>query len=485
MCWNIVENAKQLCDSFVSLFTLTFARKYDILFSANKFGGIDLYFFSREVNFDDSYDVIVAGGGPAGVAAACSAAREGAKTLLIEATGALGGMSTMGLVPAWCPFSDGERVVYRGFAERILNAGKAKTKFVKIETLNWVPINPEAMKVIYDDLTAEFGVDVLFGTTVSAVDSADRRVSTVVVSNKAGLTAYSAKFFVDCTGDGDLSAFAGAEFEQGSVGDRAAVQLATHCFELGGVDDHAYTSGIRLHNANPASPIHKIAADDNYPFITDAHFCNNKIGEDAVGFNAGHLPAFDATDPWALSKAYPLGRKKAQDVARALADYYPEAFGNCFVLQTAPLLGIRESRRIVCDYTLTAEDYLSRATFPDEISRNCYYLDVHRTPAEIERDRAAGIPDSKFCARFGKGESHGIPYRSLAVKSFDNLLVAGRAISCDRRILGSVRVMPNCFTTGEAAGLAAALCLQSGATTHTLDTCNLREKLRGYGAYIN
>ena len=93
ICWNIVENAKQLCDSFVSLFTLTFAGKYDILFSANKFGGIDLYFFSREVNFDDSYDVIVAGGGPAGVAAACSAAREGAKTLLIEATGALGATS--------------------------------------------------------------------------------------------------------------------------------------------------------------------------------------------------------------------------------------------------------------------------------------------------------------------------------------------------------------------------------------------------------
>lgn len=444
-----------------------------------------MYTFSRELSFVDSYDVIVAGGGPAGVAATYSAAREGAKTLLIEATGALGGMSTMGLVPAWCPFSDGEKVVYRGLAERILTAGKACTPFVNPDSLNWVPINPESMKLIYDRLMDEVGVDVLFASAVCSVDSGNMRVSTVIVSNKAGLTAYSAKVFVDCTGDGDLSAFAGAEFEQGNDGDPAAVQLATHCFELGGVDDQAYLHGVRLHGDNRESPIHKIAADNNYPFVTDSHFCNNKIGDGAVGFNAGHLPPFDATDPIALSHAYMLGRRKAHEVARALKDYYPEAFGHCFVLETAPLLGIRESRRIVCDYTLTADDYLSRATFPDEISRNCYYLDVHRTPAERERDRAAGIPDSKFCARFGKGESHGIPYRALVPKSFDNLLVAGRAISCDRRILGSVRVMPNCFTTGEAAGTAAALCAASGVSTHLLDTQLLREKLRGYGAYFN
>lgn len=439
----------------------------------------------RELEYFDGYDVIVVGGGPAGVAAACAAGREGAKTLLIEATGALGGMSTMGMVPAWCPYSDGEKIVYRGLAERILRAGKAETPFVDEEQVNWVPINPEAMKLIYDDLTREFGVKVMFATTLSAVEAADGRINTLIVTNKSGLTAYSAKVYVDCTGDGDLSAFAGAEFEQGSGGDKTAVQLSTHCFELGGVDDSAYTHGIRLHNANPASPIFKIAEDPSYPDITDAHFCNNKIGNGAVGFNAGHLPPFDTTDPESLSNAYVTGRKKAHAVAKALAEYYPEAFRDCFVLATAPLMGIRESRRIVCDYTLTADDYLSRATFPDEISRNCYYLDVHRTPQEIARDRAAGIPDSKFCARFGKGESHGIPYRCLVPKGLDNLLVAGRAISCDRRILGSVRVMPNCFTTGEAAGIAAALCAGSGVGAHSLDVGILREKLRGYGAYFN
>ena len=106
----------------------------------------------REIPMHDGYDVIVVGGGPAGVAAAYSAAREGANTLLIEATGALGGMSTMGMVPAWCPFSDKEKIIYRGLAERIFNAGKAETPFVDPKRLDWVPINPEVMKVIYDDL---------------------------------------------------------------------------------------------------------------------------------------------------------------------------------------------------------------------------------------------------------------------------------------------------------------------------------------------
>ncbi|MCI8388817.1 MAG: FAD-dependent oxidoreductase [Clostridiales bacterium] len=439
----------------------------------------------REITLHDGYDVIVVGGGPAGVTAAYSAAREGAKTLLIEATGALGGMSTMGMVPAWCPFSDKEKIIYCGLAERILNLSKTATPFVDPKRLDWVPINPESMKVIYDDLMAEVGVEVLFGTVLSDVDSSSGKINAIIVTNKAGMSAYSAKVYVDCTGDGDLSAFAGAEFEMGMNGDPTAVQMSTHCFSLGGVDDDAYSHGINIHSNNPDSPIHKIKADDRYPYVTDSHLCNNKIGKGAVGFNAGHLPEFDGTSPEGLSKAYALGRKKAHEVAKALADYYPEAFADAFVIETAPLMGIRETRRIVCDYTLTANDYLTRATFPDEIARNSYYLDVHRTKKEVEESEKNGVSDANFCARFGKGESHGIPYRCLTPKGFENLLVAGRMISCDRRILGSVRVMPNCLTTGEAAGLAAAMSAAGNISVHSVDTDALREKLRSYGAYFN
>lgn len=437
---------------------------------------------AREIPLYDGYDVIVAGGGPAGIAAAVSAAREGAKTLLIEATGALGGMSTNGLVPAWCPYSDKEKIIYRGLAERIFNASKAQTPFVDPGKLDWVPINPEAMKVIYDDLCEEFGVEVLFGTVLCDAEAENGKVRSLVVVNKEGLSAYKAKVYVDCTGDADLSAFAGAEVLKGIEGDESILQPATYCFSLGGVNDDAYVHGVRLHASNPASPIHALKDSPEYPRITDTHFCNNKIATGAVGFNSGHLNEVDGTDPRSLSRAYAEGRKKAHEVLRALKDVYPEAFANAFVQQTAPLMGVRETRRVVCDYTLTREDYVTRATFPDEISRNSYYIDIHMTPKELKM--VAGFHGEERAARYGKGESHGIPYRCLTPVGMSNLLVAGRIISSDRDLLGSVRVMPNCFTTGEAAGLAAAICAKAGISVHDVDTDDLRARLREYGAYF-
>ncbi|MGM9653568.1 MAG: FAD-dependent oxidoreductase [Eubacteriales bacterium] len=437
---------------------------------------------ARTLTLHDGYDVIVVGGGPSGVAAAVSAAREGAKTLLIEATGALGGMSTMGLVPAWCPFSDKEKIIYRGLAERILNAGKAQMKFVDPASLNWVPINPEVMKRVYDDLCTEFGVEVLFGTMLSDADAENGHINAIIVTNKAGLSAYQAKIYIDCTGDADLSARAGAEVLKGDGGDACSLQPSTYCFSLGGVNDEAYLHGVRLHSSNPNSPIHALAKSEEYPYITDSHFCNNKIADGAVGFNAGHINDLDGTDPEALSAAYMLGRRKAHEVLRGLSDVYPEAFGHAYMLETAPLMGIRETRRVVCDYTLTREDYMERRTFPDEISRNSYYIDMHMSPKA--RESANGFTGEKRAARYGKGESHGIPYRCLTPRGFSNLLVAGRAISCDRDLLASVRVMPNCFTTGEAAGLAAAMSATDSISVHDVNTDELRRRLRAYGAYF-
>lgn len=436
----------------------------------------------RELPLNADYDVIVVGGGPAGVCAAYAAAREGAKTLVIEQTGALGGMSTMGMVPAWCPFSDKEKIIYRGLAQRIFELGKKETPFVDPDMLDWVPIEPESMKRIYDELLAEVGADVLYGTVLSDADVSEGKIRALIVSNKAGLSAYAAKTYVDCTGDGDLAAFAGAEFHMGRDDDPTDTQEATHCFALGGVNMEAYAK-LKLNASNKASPIFAIRDDPKYPRL-DTHCCDSVNGEGIVGFNAGHLTEVNGTDPLSLSRAYPRGRRLAHEMSRALAEYCPEAFGKCFVAQTAPLMGIRETRRIVGDYTLTVEDYMSRASFPDEIARNSYFLDIHRTKKELEELKKKPRETADTDAEYGKGESHGIPYRCLTPKGLENLLVAGRIISCDRRILGSVRVMPNCLTTGEAAGLAAATSAREGVSVHGVDTEELRAKLRSYGAYF-
>ena len=437
----------------------------------------------RELVLHDGYDVIVAGGGPAGIAAAVSSAREGAETLLIEATGALGGMSTMGLVPAWCPFSDREKIIYRGLAQRIFEEGRRQMPHLNPNSLDWVPIDPEIMKVVYDDLCAEFGVHVLFGTVLSDAEAEDGEVKALLVTNKAGLSVYRAKVYVDCTGDADLAAMAGAPFHLGDDDPAYPLQESSLCFSVGGVNDGAYVRGINLHTSNPAAPVHAMAASEEYPFVKDVHFCHAHIAEGAVGFNAGHIRELsDGTDPEQLSRAYAVGRKKARDVLRGLKAMQPDSFGNAYLSETAPLMGVRETRRIVGDYTLTREDYLARRTFPDEIARNSYYLDVHgRTKPKPGMPEPAG---EEKTARYGPGESHGIPYRCLTPRGFSNLLAAGRCISADRDVLGSVRVMPNCFTTGEAAGLAAAMCAKEDLDVHKVNTEDLRSGLRAYGAYF-
>ena len=431
---------------------------------------------ARDIPFFDGYDVLVCGGGPAGCAAAIAAARHGAKTLLIEASYALGGMSTLGMVPTWCPFSDKQKIIYRGIAEEIFNAGKKATPHVPSEQLDWVPIDPEALKRIYDELLADAGVQVLFGTFLCGAQVENGTVTSVLGANKDGLCAFGAKVFLDCTGDADLAFYAGAECVCGDG--KGHVQAATHCFELGGVKDQAYLTGTRLHGSNPQSPIHAIVQSGRFPEIDDSHICQSLIRPHTVGFNAGHIWNVNSTDAASVSRAMREGRRKAKAYCDALREYAPEAFSDAYVAETAPLMGIRESRRVIGDCILTKDDYLARRSFPDEIGRNSYYLDIHMTPEE-----KAVSEHQSF--RYGKGESHGIPYRCLTPRGLSNLLVAGRCISTDRAVQGSTRVMPVCLVTGQAAGTAAALvCHDACVNVHQADIAALREALRTDGAYF-
>lgn len=420
----------------------------------------------QKVHLDNSWDVIVIGGGPAGCTAAAAAAREGARTLLVESTGALGGMGTSGLLNAWCPFTNGEQIIYKGLAERVFLESKKGVPHVKYN--DWVPINCEYLKRVYDDLATEFGVSVLFFSTMAAVEMKDRNsVDCVIVANKAGLTAYKAKVYVDCTGDGDLATWAGASFEMGN--DKGEVQSGSLCFSVANVDQEKFRS---THSQNKNSPVYKMIDSPNYPLINDAHMNDKVVANGYIGFNAGHVTV-DATDPVSLSSAMMLGRKIASELHRGLKEFAPEGFGSSFLAATAASMGIRESRRIKCDYTFVADDWVARKEFADNIGRNCYYIDVHSK-------------EGVRYPRYKKGESHGIPYRCLTPIGLSNVIVAGRCISTDHASLGSLRVMPPAMVTGEAAGLAAALaCKMSRPDVHSVDVNKLRKRLAEEGQMID
>ncbi len=431
---------------------------------------------------DATYDVIVVGGGPAGCATAAAAAREGAKTLLLEASGSLGGSGTNALVPAWCPFSDKEKIIYRGLAEKVLTLAKERMRHVDPGALDWVPIDPERLKRVYDDLVTGAGADVLFHTVLSHVEVRDGAVGAIVTTNKSGLRAWRAKVFVDCTGDADLVAWAGGRFHKGDASG-GGLMPATHCFILSNVDEKMYLASPPLHLPVPENPIFRVLESGKYPLITDAHCCQNLIGPGTVGFNAGHIFGVDNTDPESVSKALMLGRRMAEQFCAALREFHP-AFRNTFLVATGAQVGIRETRRIVGDYTLTLDDYVSRRSFPDEICRNSYYIDIHWAKEEAAKDLDQWEKWEKNTIRYGPGESHGLPYRCLVPADLSNVLVAGRCISAEKVVQGSIRVMPVCLAMGEAAGVAAAFAAAGDKDTHRVDAARLRKRLAQHGAYL-
>ena len=441
---------------------------------------MDVNKMSLDVREGEEYEVIVAGGGPAGCAAAIAAAREGKKTLLIEASGVLGGMGTMGLVPWWSTGDEAGKTVYQGIAAHIIEKGRAATPHIPAAQTDGIAINVETLKRIYDEEVAGAGAQVLFESQIVHTVVKDGNVEAVVVANKMGLTVYRAAVFVDATGDGDVCTLSGAQCEIGR--EDQTLQPASHCFIMTNVDTYGYEHvlGSKMHNGGYI--IQKMVKDPELDLINDLHFCNILLGSGAVGFNAGHIEDFDPLDPVQMSQKLMEGRQMAHQYELGLKKYAPEAFGAATLSQTGPYLGIRESRRIVCEYMLTVQDYIDRNSFDDEIGRSRYMVDIHRTKKEM------GDPDSgkkTWFGYLGPGESYGIPYRSLIPIGVKNLLVAGRCIGSDSIINGSVRVMPVCLVTGEAAGTAAAFAAEKDGNVRNVDVKALQDRLESFGAYLH
>ena len=438
---------------------------------------------NNTILLNEEYDVIVCGGGPAGVAAAIAAAREGAKTLLLEGSSALGGMSTNGLVNMVNNMTDGIRNVYGGIAEKLLNRMKSHMLHVPQDEWRSVSIDFERIKQIYDQEVTAAGATVLFQSTVCGVEMKDdRNIDVILVANKSGLTAYRAKVYVDCTGDADLYAWSGKEFALGNAsGD---LMPASMCFTLSNVDDYTAPYLEKPYGGKHRDMIHRILADGKYNIIDD-HYVMKKIGPGTFTFNAGHVFDVDSTDPESLSRGLMEGRRLARELHDAFKEY-ASAMACSYLVQTSPMMGIRESRRIIGDYCFTGQDYLDRSSFPDEVYRGRYNIDIHtRQDAKWDDEKTKKADTVALYGRYGEGESYGVPYRCLCPRDLDNVLVAGRTISSDRTANGTLRVMPSCFCAGEAAGMAAKYaCDMAEVNIHRVDTQTLRRRLMEEGAYL-
>ena len=256
----------------------------------------------------EDYDVVVCGGGPAGCAAAIAAAREGAGTLLIEATGMLGGMATSGMVNAFTPMTDGINVLYGGIAKKVVGAASDFLTRAPRKPWGWIPIDYENLKVVYDDLVTSAGAKVLFHSQVCGVEMTDERnIGVVLVANKAGLTAYKAKVFIECTGDADLYAWAGQKYAKGN--ENGDLQAASLCFAVSGIHDEAfrtmnepYYDGTGYKNR---ALLNHIMREGKY-LIENDHWVPQKVAPGIYHFNAGHVFGVDSTDPASLTRGIPV-----------------------------------------------------------------------------------------------------------------------------------------------------------------------------------
>ncbi|CAI6037437.1 FAD-dependent oxidoreductase [Cohnella sp. JJ-181] len=434
---------------------------------------------AQEIPVSREVDVVVVGGGASGIGAAVAAASNGARTLLIEQRGFLGGMGTVSLVPAFCPFTDKEKPIIRGIGmelmERMKEACNADYRREYADTLDWVPIDPEALKRVYDDALLESGVEPLFHSFVyDVIKSGDgRSIEGIVVVNKTGRSAVRCSYVIDATGDADIAALAGVPFQKG--GEQGELQPGSMCYLLANVDRGRFRRF--LEESGDTGQLHRTveraiaegALPEGRKSISGLAWVNDYL----VGVNFGHVFGIDGTKAEDLTRGAIEGRRLARRQLAFFQNYVP-GFEQAHLVASGEQVGIRETRRIQGDYVLTAEDFMEARTFPDDIARNAYYIDIHMAHSKA----------NMHFTHLKPGESHGVPYRVLLPLGIDNLWVPGRAASSDRAVQGSLRVMPNCFAMGQASGTAAALALRDGVGARGVEIGELQRVLLEQGAWL-
>ncbi|MEP9377098.1 FAD-dependent oxidoreductase [Aquabacter sp. CN5-332] len=452
------------------------------------------------------FDVVVVGGGTAGAIAGIAAARTGAKTLLVEQYGTLGGVLTLGM--SLKGVNDGEGVPALGGIGAELIDGMRDMGGATIVTQHprhgsIMGQDPEMLKLRLIEMAQASGLKLLFHSYLVDTLTQDGTVQAIRVANKAGLEVIPAACFVDCTGDGDLAALSGARFSYGREGD-SLVQPVSAIFRVGGVDldrTWAYleahpedfelppdqqggTSSIAEFRKQPGvgvagfgALIRKARAAGDYTIPRDYFGFNPLPGRNEVTINITRVHGIRGTDPDDLTRAEVETQLQILEGTRFLRKYVP-GFGGCYIVSTPFQVGVRETRHILGEYVLTAEDVMGGRDFPDQVARGAYPLDIHDVGAPSGAAKVGGTDLSKIM------RSYGVPARTLLPEGLENVVVAGRAISATHAASASARGQPVCMATGHAAGTMAALAALKGVPPRALDIGEVQSMLRGQGQVV-
>ena len=437
---------------------------------------------------------MVVGGGHAGISAAMAAGRLGCKPILLERYGFLGGMSTIAGVYPWMTFhTEGGRQVIFGLAQEIVD------RLVKLgaspghlrDTIGFVhtvtPFDGEAFKLLALDMLREANVKVLLHSYVDEVKTEENTIQSVLVATKSGRIEIRGGMFVDATGDADLALMAGAPVLKGRDSDQQT-QPMTLKFRMRGVDTAVIKEKMMQEPENfyGKTLVDKLAElpltgiqgfyrewqQAGLPINRDQVLLFVGPEPDEVVVNCTRIQGLDGTDVEDLTRAEEEGLRQVMMMARFLKKSIP-GFEKAVISSVAPQTGIRETRRIEGLYTLTADDVIEGRKFADAIAKSGYPIDIHDPTGK-------GVT-----AAWIKGDgAYDIPYRSLVPKGIANLLVGGRCISTSHEAQATTRLTPSCMATGQAAGTAAALALQTQKHPAEVDINLLQQELRRQNAYI-
>ncbi len=447
-----------------------------------------------------SVDVLVVGGGPAGVCAAIAAARCGAQTLIIEQGNCLGGMATRGLVAPFmtCYDTTGEIMVIRGlFAEIVdrmvalggaihpsqVRAGTPFSAWITKGHDHLTPFDAETLKFVLDEMCAEAGVKVLYHSTLVAPLMKGNTITGIRFLGREGIFSIGAKVVIDATGDGDVAFKAGAPCTFGNP-ELGKVQPSTLFFHINNVDSPKLIKDVEAHlhefrKVNGVSyralhwRVEEAEAAGEWDIPRKSVNIYRGVREDEWAVNCTRISNVDATSTESLSAAETEGRRQVQEMMNFFHKYVPGC-ENATVKSSASTLGIRESRHVSGEYVLTADDLLQGVVQEDSILVASNSVDVHGR-------NGANTTEYKTIEN---GNWYGLPLRSLIPLQVEGLIVAGRAISATSDAAGAVRVMPPCMAMGHAAGVAAALAAQGGTLPRSVEAADVRRILLEQGAFL-